>query len=163
MDKIRLARGLQTDSIVDGAGLRCVLWTQGCYHNCKGCHNPTTHDGNGGELFDVETVLTWMKRYAYHDGITFSGGEPFLQVEPLIEIAKEAKAMGWNIWCYTGYVYEQLLEDEKKRALLSYIDVLVDGPFILEEKSMSVPFRGSKNQRLIDVKRSLERKEIVEL
>lgn len=163
MANIRLARPLQTDSIVDGRGFRSVLWTQGCLHNCNGCHNPATHDVNGGAVYDTETVISWMHRYRYHDGITFSGGEPFLQVKPLIEIAKAAKNMNWNIWCYTGYLYEQILEDEKKKELLEYIDVLVDGPFLLEQKSLSVPFRGSKNQRLIDVQESLKQNQIVEV
>ena len=160
MAKIRLAAPLQTDSIVDGKGLRAVLWTQGCIHNCEGCHNKETHDLKGGYLEDIEKVKEDILALEYHDGITLSGGDPFMQINPCLEIAKFAHQNNLNVWCYTGYTFEQLLElaktNEKIIPFLEEIDVLVDGKFILKEKTFNAIFRGSSNQRIIDVKKSLE-------
>lgn len=157
--KIRLAADLQKDSIVDGDGIRTVIWTQGCPHNCFGCHNPSTHDFNDGALFDVEDIKKKIDDLIYQDGITFSGGDPMCQVDACVEIAKYAKTKGLNIWCYTGYTFEQLLELGKKRKsyidFLENIDVLVDGKFVMELKSLDCKYRGSTNQRLVDVKKSL--------
>lgn len=162
--KIRLAADLQSDSIVDGEGIRTVIWTQGCPHNCFGCHNPDTHDFNDGALVDIQDVKDKIDLLEGQDGITFSGGDPMCQPEACLEIAKYAKSLNLNIWCYTGYTYEQLvaLSKTKKSIMdfLKYIDVLIDGKFILEEKSLDVIFRGSKNQRIIDVKKSLETKQV---
>lgn len=157
---IRLAADLQEDSIVDGEGIRTVLWTQGCPHHCPGCHNPQTHDFNGGILVDVEDVKDAIDELKGQDGLTFSGGDPFMQPKECAEIARFAREVGLNIWCYTGYTFEQLLALSKKKPeimeFLKEIDILVDGRFILEKKSYSALFRGSTNQRLIDVKKSLE-------
>lgn len=165
--KIRLASDLQMDSIVDGEGIRTVIWTQGCPHHCKGCHNPITHDFDGGELVDVEDVLGRIDELEYQDGLTFSGGDPMCQPEACIQIAMYAKKKGLNIWCYTGYTFEQLLTLKKTNPFilefLKNIDVLVDGKFILEERSLDTPFRGSKNQRIIDVQKSLKNEGIVTL
>lgn len=163
MAKIRLARDLQTDSIVDGKGLRCVLWTQGCPHGCIGCHNPLTHSFTAGMLVDTTEVISNMKRYNYHDGITLSGGEPFMQPLQLLEIAEEAKNLNWNIWCYTGFEYEELLENSDRRELLEMIDVLIDGKFELDKRTLSLPFRGSTNQRVIDVQESLKENKVIKL
>lgn len=159
--KIRLAvNEIQKDSIVDGEGIRSVIWTQGCSHNCKGCHNPETHSFEDGVLVDIEDVKKKIDTLEAQDGITFSGGDPMMQSEACSELAKYCKSKGLNVWCYTGFTYEQLLKLAKtKKSIMEFlenIDVLVDGKFILEEKSYDVVFRGSKNQRLIDVKRSLE-------
>lgn len=155
--KIRLADdNLLTDSIVDGEGLRAVLWTQGCSHNCKGCHNPETHDFNKGVLVEVDEVKQLIKDLTLQDGITFSGGDPFFQPEPCIEIAKFAKEEGLNVWAYTGFLFEDLIKNEKMREFLNYVDVLVDGKFELENKSLNLKFRGSTNQRIINVPRSLK-------
>lgn len=159
--EIRLAADLQPDSIVDGEGIRTVVWTQGCPHNCKGCHNPTTHDFNGGFLVDVKDVIEELKKIKNQDGITLSGGDPLCQSEACIEICKAAKEMGLNVWCYTGFTYETIINNPKQRELLKYIDVLVDGKFILEEKSLDIYFRGSRNQRIIDVAASLEKEKVV--
>lgn len=163
--KIRLAADLQSDSIVDGNGIRTVIWTQGCPHNCLGCHNPSTHSFNDGELVDISDVKNRLDNLVYQDGITFSGGDPMCQAEACLEIAKYAKNLGLNIWCYTGYTFEQLLimGKAKKSILefLSYIDVLVDGKFMMELRSLDCQYRGSTNQRLIDVKKSLESGNIV--
>lgn len=134
--KIRLAADLQTDSIVDGEGIRTVVWTQGCPHGCPGCHNPSTHDFNGGALVDVNYIIDEIRQLKGQDGITLSGGDPVCQSEACIEICKAAKEVGLNVWCYTGFTYETMLLNPKHRKLLDYIDVLVDGKFILEEKVM---------------------------
>lgn len=162
---IRLAADIQTDSIVDGPGLRAVIWTQGCHHNCKGCHNPTTHSFEGGALVPVELVCEELSKLEYHTGVTFSGGDPMYQVEACNEIAKFAKTLGLNIWVYTGFTYEEILKlSQKNKAYMDFlhnIDVLVDGRFVLEKRNLNLLFRGSENQRLIDVKNTLEQKKII--
>ena len=159
--QIRLAADLQKDSIVDGNGIRTVIWTQGCPHNCFGCHNPSTHSFDDGALVDIDYIKSEIDDLVYQDGITFSGGDPMCQAEACYEIAKYARELGLNIWCYTGYTYEQLLELGKKKKsimdFLSCIDVLVDGKFMMEYKSLDCLYRGSTNQRLIDVKKSLSK------
>ena len=162
---IRLAADLQTDSIVDGPGLRAVLWTQGCKHHCRGCQNPQTWDFNGGGEVPIKMVLEAIDELEYQTGLTFSGGDPMFQPEACTEIAKYAKKKNLNIWVYTGFTYEELLKLSKtKKAykeFLKYIDVLVDGRFILKERDLSLLFRGSRNQRLIDIPKSLESNEVV--
>lgn len=162
--KIRLAAELQPDSIVDGAGIRTVIWTQGCPHHCKGCHNPSTHDFQSGMLVDTEEVKKQIQQIKYQDGITFSGGDPLCQPEACLEIAKYAKELNMDVWCYTGYTFEQLMIMTHKNnsilEFLKYVDVLIDGKFILEEKSLDVAFRGSKNQRMIDVSKSLKTNQV---
>lgn len=155
--EIRLAAELQTDSIVDGEGIRTVVWTQGCPHNCKGCHNPSTHDFDGGALVDVSVIVDQIKQLKGQDGITLSGGDPVCQSDACIELCKAAHEVGMNVWCYTGFTYEAMLSNPKYRKLLNYIDVLVDGKFILEEKSYNLYFKGSRNQRIIDVQESLNK------
>lgn len=151
--------GIMQDSIVDGPGLRFVLFTQGCPHKCEGCHNPATHDPNGGKSDDTDNIIKNMLSNPLTDGLTLSGGEPFRQPAACSEIAKAAHENGLNVWSYTGYTFEKLFEMSKSdpdiRALLDETDVLVDGPFILAERTLSLPWRGSKNQRLIDVAKSL--------
>ncbi len=159
--KIRLAADLQSDSIVDGEGIRTVIWTQGCPHNCLGCHNPGTHDFDGGLLVEVSDVIEELKTLKGQDGITLSGGDPVCQSEACLLICKAAHEMGLNVWCYTGYTYEAMLRNPKHYNLLKEIDVLVDGKFILEEKSYDLYFKGSKNQRIIDVQKSLSEQRIV--
>lgn len=160
---IRLAGPLQCDSIVDGEGVRTVIWTQGCSHNCFGCHNPLTHSFSGGTLVDVETVKDEISKLKNQDGITFSGGDPMFQAEQCLEIAKFCKKSNLNIWCYTGYTYEQLLaiNNSKIMEFLSLIDVLIDGKFELAKKSYDLKFRGSSNQRIINVKASLKKGKVV--
>lgn len=156
--KIRLAAPLQIDSIVDGEGLRTVIWTQGCSHNCKSCQNPQTHDFKGGYEEDVDQIKEEISSLQLQDGITFSGGDPMFQAKACAEIAAFAKSKGLNIWCYTGFTYEQLVQMNHPdiKHFLSFIDVLVDGKFELEKKSMNAIYRGSTNQRLVDMKKSLE-------
>ena len=163
--KIRLAAPLQYDSVVDGEGIRTVIWTQGCSHNCKGCHNPETHDFNGGFLIDIEEIKKELADLKFQDGITLTGGDPFMQPEACLEIAKYAKEIGLNVWSYTGFTFDQLKIISRTKPiimeLLKNIDVLIDGKFIIEEKSYDVAYRGSKNQRIIDVRKTLENNEIV--
>ena len=163
--EIRLAHNLQPDSIVDGPGIRTVIWTQGCTHSCFGCHNPETHNMKGGFKLSVDEICQQLSEIPFQDGITFSGGDPMLQPEPCSEIAKYAKNLGLNVWCYTGFTYEQLLELENKnpkiKAFMDNIDILVDGKFILEQKSLSLKYRGSRNQRIIDVKLSKEKEQVI--
>lgn len=164
-DYIRLAADLQSDSIVDGPGLRTVIWTQGCAHHCKGCQNPQTWDFNGGGLVSVDDVLEAIDELEYQTGITFSGGDPMYQVEACDRIAAYCKDKGYNIWVYTGFTYEEVLKLSEKNPtymdFLKKIDVLVDGRFILEQRDLNLLFRGSKNQRLIDMPKTLESGKVV--
>ena len=159
--KIRLAASLQPDSIVDGEGIRTVIWTQGCNHHCKGCHNPETWSFDSGYLVDVDSVIKEIDSLTGQDGITLSGGDPFYQVDACTLIAKHCKDKKLNVWCYTGFLYEDLIKDTKMLELLKYIDVLVDGPFVLKERSLDLYFKGSSNQRIIDVPNSLKENKIV--
>ena len=163
--KIRLASSIMRDSIVDGEGLRTVIWTQGCPRHCPGCHNPETIPYDGGKEFDVKEVIEALKDS--NEGITFSGGDPFLQAKACSIIAKALKKQAKSVWCYTGYIYEEILQlkDSKPEFMefLKYIDVLIDGPFIMKKKSMDCLFRGSTNQRLIDVPKSLKNNKTIEV
>ena len=163
--KIRLATPiLLEDSIVDGEGIRTVIWTQGCAHKCPGCHNPQTHSFEDGFELDIEEVKEQIDELEGQDGITFSGGDPFYQVEVCLELAKYIKSKNMSIWCYTGFTYETLISLSKNNSkiieFLKTIDVLIDGPFLLEQKSLDCTFRGSKNQRIIDTKESLKNKKV---
>jgi anaerobic ribonucleoside-triphosphate reductase activating protein len=147
---IRLAKSLDTDSVVDGDGLRTVLWTQGCRLRCAGCHNPVTHDLAGGREESVEWVKMALRSRPQQQGITFSGGEPFLQAAACAEIARFVKqALRWDVWCYSGYTFEQLRERTECLPLLRELDVLVDGPFVLALRDPLLRFRGSRNQRIL--------------
>ena len=161
--KIRLAADLQEDSIVDGEGIRTVIWTQGCSHNCPFCHNPNTHDFNGGELVDLDDVIERLENLRGQAGVTFSGGDPMFQPKACAILAKKIHELNMNVWAYTGFTFEELLEKGNKDILdfLNDIDVLIDGRFEIDKKSMDLEFRGSSNQRIIDVKKSLENNEVV--
>lgn len=158
---IRIA-GIINESIVDGWGIRYVVFTQGCPHNCKGCHNPETHDFNGGVIIDTDKLLKDFQEDPLLKGITFSGGEPFAQPKPLAELAEKIHALGKDVTCYTGYIYEDIIssENEDWLKLLDEVDVLIDGRFVLEKKNLKLLFRGSSNQRIIDVKESRKNGEI---
>lgn len=149
--------GLVQDSIVDGPGLRFAVFTQGCPHRCEGCHNPETHDENSGIEIPVEEIVGKMRANPLTDGVTLSGGEPFSQADDCAEIAEAAKKEGLSVWTYTGYTFEELLQsgDRHIRNLLALTDVLVDGPYVESERSLNLKWRGSRNQRLIDVPKSL--------
>ncbi len=160
MQKIKLAAPLQTDSIVDGPGIRAVIWTQGCGHHCKGCHNPETWNFEEGIDCSINDIKKQLDDLKNHDGITLSGGDPLFQPEACYEIAKHAKKLGYNVWCYTGFTFEQLMVMKHHNPhilkLLEQLDVLIDGRFILEQKSLNLKFKGSRNQRIIDVPASLK-------
>lgn len=160
-DYIRLASPLQFDSIVDGPGCRTILWTQGCKHHCLGCHNPQTHDLYAGKLYLVEDIIQQIEEARLQTGLTLSGGEPFLQVEPLLLITAAAKSKHMNIWAYSGFLFEELIKDPIKKLLLEQVDVLVDGKFRQQEKDYRLSFKGSKNQRIIDVQASLREHKII--
>ena len=155
--------GVTGDSIVDGPGLRLTIFTQGCPHHCPGCHNPQTHDPDGGSWGDTEDILAAAAENPLLDGITLSGGDPFMQPKECTELAKGAHQHGLNVWTYTGYTWEALFteNDPDKIALLKESDVLIDGPFLLAERSLELKFKGSRNQRIIDVKKSLEAGKII--
>lgn len=150
--KIRLA-GIEPASITDGPGFRYTVFVQGCPHKCPGCHNPQTHDFSGGMEADTEMLLEDFAADPLLAGMTFSGGEPFCQPAPLAQLAQKVHALGKTVVCYSGWTYEQLLamEDPAVQALLSACDVLVDGPFLLEQRNLDLRFRGSENQRCIDL------------
>lgn len=154
---VRIA-GLVNDSIVDGPGLRFTIFTQGCPHHCKGCHNPKTHDFNGGKVVRVNEILEEINKARGTTGITLSGGEPFSQAEALAPLAKFLKKMGYEVASYSGWTFEELNSGKIPFAkeLLENIDILIDGKFILEQRSLELSFRGSKNQRIIDVPKSLK-------
>lgn len=167
--KIKIA-GLISESIVDGPGIRFTIFTQGCPHNCVGCHNPETHDYNGGRWEDTDNIFKMIKKDPILDGVTFSGGDPFCQCEPLAELAQKIhlhKEFKMNVMAYTGYTYEYLVshanEDNGFMELLKNLDYLVDGPFVLSKRSLELKFMGSSNQRYIDVQKSLEQGKVVEL
>lgn len=161
--KIRIA-GVVNDSIVDGTGMRFTVFTQGCPHHCPGCHNPQTHDFAGGSESDTDELIRRFRRNPLLDGITLSGGEPFAQCEACLLLAQAAHASGLNVWSYSGYTYEELLNGKEEwRNLLKELDVLVDGPFILEKRTLECKFRGSSNQRLIDVQASLKAGKVIEI
>ncbi len=161
--EVRLAAPMQKDSIIDGEGIRTVIWFQGCRHNCFGCHNPETHDFEGGIPYDTKELKKELKSFKYQQGITLSGGDPFFQAAGAAELAKYAHEIGLNVWTYTGYTYDELIKenDSDKMELLKNTDVLVDGRFVLNKKSLNVRFRGSTNQRVIDVAKSLASNEVV--
>lgn len=158
-NKIRLA-GIIYESLSNGPGLRRVLFAQICKHNCKGCFNPETHSEDGGQLMDMEKIIDDINSNSMLRGVTFSGGDPWEQADKFAYIAKIITKPNFNIWCYTGYTFEYILENRYKKTgwndLLTSIDVLVDGEFVEEKKDCRLKYRGSSNQRIIDVKRSLE-------
>lgn len=153
------------ESIVDGPGIRYALFTQGCPRACPGCHNPQTQPLEGGEETTIEAILAEIDANPLLDGVTFSGGEPFLQAAALAELAREIKKRDLNLAAYTGYLWEELIaaNDSAWNALLAELDVVVDGPFVQALRSWTLKFAGSTNQRFIDVRRSLREGRVVEL
>lgn len=149
--------GLVQDSIVDGPGLRYAVFVQGCTHACPGCHNPDSQPASGGAVYSVEELLADIRKNPLVHGVTLSGGEPFEQPEACAELAQALKIAGYNVWTYTGYLYEDLAArgDESVRKLLEHTDVLVDGPFVESLKSLDLKWCGSSNQRLIDMPKTL--------
>ena len=148
--------GLIEDSIVDGPGIRTTVFSQGCPHHCPGCQNPDTWDFGCGTDMAEETIVDIVRSNPLCRGVTFSGGEPFAQAEGFARLARLLKAEKYEVACYSGYTFEELLEGtQAQKELLGTIDVLIDGPFLMEEKTLEVPFRGSRNQRILNVPASL--------
>ncbi|MBR4151800.1 MAG: anaerobic ribonucleoside-triphosphate reductase activating protein [Selenomonadaceae bacterium] len=156
--QIRIA-GLVPESFVDGDGIRFAIFMQGCQRNCAGCHNPETHALNGGRLIDTAEILAEIKKNPLLDGITLTGGEPFLQINAADEIARAVKSFGLNVWCYTGFIYEEL--PPEAAPLIQNIDVLIDGAFIESLRDLELQFRGSRNQRIIDLNKTRTQNKIV--
>ena len=147
--QVRIA-GLVPESFVDGSGIRFAIFMQGCLRRCEGCHNPNTHKLTDGNVIETEELLNRIEsRRKILSGITLTGGEPLLQFDAALDLARGAKSLGLNVWLYTGYRYEELTPAAD--ALLNHVDVLVDGEFILAKRDLELPFRGSSNQRLIDL------------
>lgn len=159
---LRIA-GIEKESITDGVGIRYTVFTQGCKHKCLGCHNPETHDINGGYDIAIDEIIEDLKSNPLLDGITLSGGDPFFQAkectELLVRIRKEFKHL--NVWAYSGFTFEQLLRNKDMREMLDLVDVLVDGRFVLERRTLESRFKGSENQRIIDVRKSLENNKVI--
>ena len=148
--------GIVEDSIVDGPGIRVTIFCQGCPHHCPGCHNPETWDFSGGTAMEEERLVQIVRSNPLCRGVTFSGGEPFAQAAGFARLARLLKAQGYEVASYSGYTFEQLLlGTPEQRELLDTIDVLIDGPFVQSQKSLELAFRGSRNQRILDVPKSL--------
>jgi len=151
------------ESVVDGLGVRVTAFLQGCPRHCPGCHNPLLLSSDGGtEIGEEELADLLLDRISpIHRGITFSGGDPLAQADALLNVIFliRRRNPALDIWVYTGYDFQQV----KELPVMRFIDVLVDGPFILEQRDLQAPFRGSKNQRIIDVRKSLESNEVIEL
>jgi anaerobic ribonucleoside-triphosphate reductase activating protein len=157
--------GTVSESIVDGPGIRFVVFCQGCLHDCPGCHNPESHDLNGGTPVDVEELWMQISKGKLLQGVTFSGGEPFLQAEPLVDLAQKVKAEGLDLVVYTGYLFEELraLSEQKPEIyqLLELTDILIDGPYLANQRDLNLPYRGSRNQRIIMVQDSLAQAKLI--
>lgn len=167
MDNMIRLSGIAYESLVNGPGMRRVLFAQGCNHNCKGCFNPDTHEFSGGSLMNMDDIIYDILDNPMLKGVTFSGGDPWEQAEKFAYIAYKLKKADLNVWSYTGYTFEYILENKDKRKgwsdLLDYVDVLVDGKFEEDKKKEGLRFRGSSNQRIIDVQKSIKTGKIQEL
>lgn len=162
--KIRLS-GIAYESLVNGPGIRRVFFSQGCRHNCGGCFNPETHDFNGGEERDMDELISDVLGNPFIKGVTFSGGDPFERAEEFSYMAEKFQENNLNVWSYTGYTYEYIIENLDNRPgwrkLIENLDVLVDGKFDINKKEDGLKFRGSSNQRIIDIKKTLEKGKVV--
>lgn len=153
--------GVVSESIVDGPGIRYTIFTQGCPFHCKGCHNPQSQPLKGGIDVKLKIFYDEIKQNPLINGVTFSGGEPFIQAGALSLLAKVLKKEGYSVWSYSGYTFDKLERDDKFRSLLEHLDVVVDGPYVQSKHSMDIDFRGSSNQRIIDVPKSLAQDKVV--
>lgn len=153
--KLQIA-GIIDDSIVDGPGVRYTVFTQGCAHNCFQCHNPQTHDFNGGNAVDVDDIISDITRFKYIRCVTFSGGEPMDQPEALTECVTRLKNKGYHILIFSGYTFEEIIAEPLRQKALKNADILIDGRFDYHKKTQDLRFRGSSNQRVIDVPKSLQ-------
>ena len=159
MGNIRIA-GLVSDSIVDGPGIRYAVFTQGCAHGCKGCHNPDTWDFDAGTEVSIDKIVENVLKNPILDGVTLTGGEPFYQIDETYELAYKLKGLGINIIAFTGFKFEELMEmkdsNPNLERLLHTIDVLVDGPYEEDKRDLTLRFRGSSTQRVIDLPKTFQ-------
>lgn len=164
-NELRIA-GLVEESIVDGPGIRFVIFTQGCPHGCKGCHNPQTHDFSGGRDESIEKIVSMIDSNPLLKGVTLSGGEPFMQAKKLVKLLNKINNKELNVITYTGFTYEELIAKADDvngyMELLKASDILIDGKFELDKKQEGLKFRGSSNQRSIDIKKTMETGKVVE-
>lgn len=164
MTQIRIA-GLIQESIVDGPGIRYVVFAQGCRHNCAGCHNPHTHSFEGGTMVDLEVILHQIKGNPLLDGITLSGGEPLEQAGVFVELVRAVRKMDLNVMIYSGYTYEEIMSNSPLfpdgKRLLQYGHILVDGRFMKDKQDYRLAFKGSRNQRIIDLVKTRQMGEII--
>lgn len=147
---IRLSGPIEHDNIVNGPGLRAVIWTQGCRQRCLGCWNPETWSETAGNLMKIDDVKDRLSKMKGQSGLTFCGGEPMLQSKACLEIARWAKEnLGWNVWSFTGLIYEKIPREDTPWDFIKELDALIDGPFILPKRDISLKWRGSGNQRIL--------------
>lgn len=158
--------GINFESIVDGDGVRVVIFFSGCNHHCKGCHNPESHNFNTGKSFGSEIqeqIAEYIRETPFVSGVTLSGGDPMYSADSIIPFLKELKELSptSTVWVYSGFTYEEIIADPAMRELLVMCDVLVDGPFILDQRDITLSYRGSRNQRIIDIQKSQKAGKIV--
>lgn len=158
--------GINFESVVDGEGVRVVVYVSGCKHNCKGCHNPTSHDFEAGRPFTEELqeeIIDYIKKTPFISGVTISGGDPMYSAKSVEAFIRHLKmeVKDISVWIYSGFCFENILDNSEMFELLKLCDVLVDGEFVLEQRDMTLSFKGSRNQRIIDVQKSLTQKEII--
>ncbi len=155
--------GVVNESVTDGPGMRIVVFFQGCGHHCPGCHNPDTWDFNRGDIYQILDLLKHLEISPLIQGVTLSGGDPFYQPRAAAAVAEAFHRMNKDVWAYTGFTWETLMNSKEPaiHALLSQCDVLVDGPFLQAQKTLAHPFRGSSNQRIIDVPQSLRNRMLI--
>lgn len=152
--------GINFESVVDGEGVRVVVFISGCLHNCKGCHNPASHSFTAGQPFTQELqdeIIAYIQDTPFISGVTLSGGDPMYSAKDLVPFIKRLRAdvKGITIWIYSGFQYEKILENSEMYELLCLCDVLVDGEFVLEQRDITLAYKGSRNQRVIDIQKSL--------
>lgn len=152
MDTIRVL-DIMPGTTVDGPGLRTSIYVAGCKHHCNGCHNPQSWDFAGGVPMTIDEIMARVKEEDFN--VTLSGGDPLWQVEKILPLAKAVKEAGYTLWCYTGFTWEEIIASERLSAVLPWVDVIVEGQFVAELRDVTLRFRGSSNQRIIDVPKSL--------
>lgn len=158
--------GINFESIVDGDGVRVVIFFSGCNHHCRGCHNPESHDFNIGKPFTLEIqeqIAEYIRETPFISGVTLSGGDPMYSAEDILPFLRELKKLSpaSTIWVYSGFTYEEIVAEPSMRGLLDMCDVLVDGPFILEQRDVTLSYRGSRNQRIVDIQKSQETGQLI--
>ena len=158
--------GVNFESIADGEGVRVVIFCSGCLHNCKGCHNPTSHSFTVGREFTnalQSKIISYIKNTPFISGITLSGGDPMYNAKELLPFVQRIRNEFPNktVWIYSGFTYHEILKDNDMLELLKLCDVLVDGRFIIEQRDITLPYRGSRNQNIIDINKSINSEEVV--